>query len=66
MSGQIKKIVDSIIFQKSKGDNVLSQLVRTKLVLKGIDPAKFNESSSDDPAIIQKLKQIALEFQVSI
>ena len=66
MSGQIKNIIDSIIAQKSKGDGALSQLVKTKLVLKGIDPAKFSVATPDDPAIIQKLKQIAMEFQVAV
>lgn len=66
MPGAIKKMIDSIIDQRAKGNPSVVGLTKTKLILKGIDPAKFTDSSADDPAIIAKVKQIAVELNVKV
>lgn len=66
MPGTIKKMIDSIIQQKAKGDPVITKTTRVKFVLKGIDPDKYTATSDDDPAVIAKLKQIAAELSVAI
>ncbi len=66
MPGQIKTMIDKIIEQRSKGNATLENTTRTKLLLKGIDPAKFGSTSPDDPAIITKLRSLAGELSVSL
>jgi hypothetical protein len=66
MAGQISTMINEIINQRSKGNASIAETTKTKLILKGIDPSKFNASSPDDPAVMEKLKQIAKTFNVSI
>jgi hypothetical protein len=62
MAGQIKRMLDSIIDQRAKGNPILMQTTKTKLTLKGLDPDKFNSASPDDPAVVEKVKAIAAEL----
>ena len=64
MTGQIKRMVDCIIQQASKGNPVLASTTRTKLILKGVDVKKFTALSADDPVIIEKLRIIAAEMNI--
>ena len=66
MTGKISRMIDQIIEKKSGGKAVLANLVATKLILKGIDPAKFNASSPDDPAMVAKVARIAAEMGVIV
>jgi hypothetical protein len=58
MSGKIKQMIDKILTERSKGNEMVERIIRTKLILKGIDPAKFSEQSDDDPKIIEKLEKM--------
>lgn len=62
MAGKIKQMIDTIITQRTKGNSMLVGVIKTKLMLKGIDPGKFTAQSPDDPAIIAKLDAIAKEM----
>ncbi|MDU0460379.1 MAG: hypothetical protein RW306_16750 [Geobacteraceae bacterium] len=62
MAGKIKQMIDTIITQRSKGNTMLIGVVKTKLMLKGIDPSKFTAQSPDDSAIIAKLEAISKEL----
>jgi hypothetical protein len=66
MPGKIKGIIDKIIAERAKGNPTLISTTRTKLVLKGIDPDKFNAQSADDPAIMSKLQTLALEMGINL
>ncbi len=66
MAGQIKAMIDQIIQQRSKGNSVLASTTTTKLILQGIDPAKFTAASPDDPAVIAKLRQLASDLSVTL
>jgi hypothetical protein len=37
MAGKIKKAIDEIIYQRSKGIPVIASTIKTKLVIKGIN-----------------------------
>jgi len=63
--GSAKKMVDWIIKQRSRGNVMLEGVTRTKLMLKGINPANFTESTPDDSIAIVKLTGIAKELGVS-
>ena len=66
MAGQIKIMIDSLLAQRSKGNNTLFYATKTKLTLKGLNPDRFNSSSPDDPALIAKVKSIAAELGVRL
>ena len=62
MAGQIHRMIDSLINQRSKGDSTLKMIAATKLILKGVDPDDFNSGSPDDPTIIAKLQAVGIEW----
>lgn len=66
MPGQIKRMVDAILEQRSKGNPTLFLTTKTKLVLKGVNPDRFSITSPDDPALIEKVRVIAEELGVAI
>ncbi|TAJ45296.1 hypothetical protein [Methanofollis fontis] len=66
MAGQINRMIEQIIDQRSQGDEILKTTTKTKLILKGINPEKFTSASPDDPAIIAKLNTIAGEMGVRL
>jgi hypothetical protein len=55
-----------IIQERSKGNPTIAFTTETKLVLKGINPDKWNDTSEDDPVVIDKLKQIGSEFGIRL
>ncbi len=63
MAGKIKQMIDSIISQRSKDNPMLVGVIKSKLMLKGIDPNKFTATSDDDPAIIAKLETVMKELK---
>jgi len=66
MSGQVKSLIDKIISERSKGNPTIVNTTKTKLILKGIDPDKWDAASPDDVQVISKVKQIAQELGVTI
>ena len=63
MAGLAEKMIDSIIEQRAKGSKVLEGVVKTKLILKGIDPKNFTAVTPDDPVVIGKLQEMMLELK---
>lgn len=66
MSGQIHAAIEKIISSRSNGNTALAQATRTKLLMKGIDAAKWSASSPDDPAVMAKVKQAAADFGIAV
>jgi len=66
VTGKIKKMIDTIIEEKAKGNQTLVNVTRTKLILKGINPDKFDANSEDNPEIIAKLRTLASELGVKV
>jgi hypothetical protein len=66
MAGQIKKLIDTIIEKRAKGNNAIVSIMKTKMILKGINPDSFNVASPDDPDIVQRLLTIAQESGIFI
>ena len=62
VAGQIKRMIDTILHQNAKGDTTLLTLTRTKMILMGVNPAKYTEHSEDDPIILAKLEKLAKEL----
>jgi hypothetical protein len=66
MAGEIKRAIDEIIIQRSKGIETLKHTTKTKLMLKGLNPDNYTENTPDDPVVLQKVLQIASELGLSI
>ena len=63
MAGKIKLMIDSIIEQRAKGNPMLQGVIRTKLMLKGIDAKKYTLQSEDDAAVIGKLEVLMKDLR---
>lgn len=63
MAGQIKKMIDSIIEQRSQGKKILEGVIKMKLILKGIDPKNYTATSPDDPVVLGKLHELMNELK---
>lgn len=66
MAGRIRALADQIVAQKSRGNPALAKLAKSKLVLKGIDPDRYDASSPDDPAVLAKLEALAQEMGLPV
>jgi len=66
MAGQVKKMLEAIVVERSKGDDVLAKLTRAKLILKGFDPARFTLTMPDDPDTVARVMRIARELGVKL
>lgn len=58
MAGKIKLMIDAIVEQRTRNNPELIGVVRTKLMLKGVDPNRYTETSDDDPRILSILDAI--------
>jgi hypothetical protein len=62
MAGKIKQMIDTIISQRAKDNAMMAGIIKTKLMLKGIDPNKFTPQSADDQGVISKLEALMKEL----
>jgi len=63
MAGKIKQLIDFIISQRAKDNPMLERVIKTKLILKGINPIKYTQMSDDDPVILAKLEKMMQELK---
>jgi hypothetical protein len=66
MTGTAKKMVDTIIAGKAQGDKAIEKSVRVKLILGGIMVDKLTESTPDDPVLINRIKNVATMYGVTV
>jgi hypothetical protein len=66
VAGKIKQLIDKIIEERAKGNETIRHTTRTKLLLKGINPDSYTVISEDNPEMMSKLQQIAIEMGVKI
>jgi acetolactate synthase regulatory subunit len=64
--GKTRLILDSIITQRSGGDPMIAKLIRTKLMLKGINPDAYSLDTPDDPNLVNRLMELANKLGVKI
>jgi len=64
LAGKIKRMIDDIIDERSKGNSAIKEMTIAKLILKGFNPKNFDENSDDDEVIIEKLIIIAKQLNV--
>lgn len=63
MAGRIRQMIDQIIDQRAKDNPMLERVIKTKLMLKGVNPKKYTMESPDDPVVIQKLERMMHMFK---
>jgi hypothetical protein len=63
MAGKIRQMIDSIINQRAKDNPMLERVIKTKLILKGINPNKYTLQSEDDPLVLGKLEKMIAELK---
>lgn len=66
MAGKVKQLIDTIVEKRSGGNSTIANLTKSKMVMKGINPEKYDGNSPDDPAVIEKLVALAKELNVNI
>jgi len=62
----IKDMIDTITEKRSKGNPTIAMTTKTKFILKGVNPDRFDAGSADDPAVIAKVRAIGAEMGVSV
>lgn len=63
MPGKIKRLIDCIISKRTQDNPMLERVIKTKLILKGINPNRYTLESDDDPIIIAKLEKMMNELR---
>lgn len=66
MAGRIKNVLDEILRQKANGHPTILMATKTKLILKGLNPDKFNAASPDDGVLLSKALEAAREMGVRL
>lgn len=64
--GKTRQFIDRIIEVRSGGNPILVKDVKTKLMLKGINPDAYSESSLDNPKMLDKLRALAASMGVDL
>lgn len=64
--GRTKLIIDSIITQRSGGDPKVAKVIKTKLMLKGVNADAYSLDTPDDPNLVNKLTELARKLGVAI
>jgi len=59
MAGKIKTTIDKIVHENAKGNMLIEEMTKTKIIMKGINPRLYTESTEDDPAVLEKLYDLA-------
>jgi len=66
VAGTVKKVLDAIIAVRGQNNPTFIEATRAKLILKGMNPAKFTATTPDDPALVEKARRVAAEFGVTV
>jgi hypothetical protein len=62
MAGKIREMIDSVIAQRAMGNPMMEKIIKTKLILKGVNPNKYTLQSDDDPLILEKIERMLTEL----
>jgi hypothetical protein len=63
MAGRIRRMIDSVIQQRAVGNPMLEKIIKTKMILKGVNPNKYSLESDDDPVVLEKLERMLRELK---
>jgi hypothetical protein len=66
MQGTARKMVDTIIAEKARGDKTIEKNLRVKLILCGVMIDKLTDTTPDDAVIINRIRNVAVSYGVII
>jgi len=66
VTGTVKGMLEKIIAVRGKANPTFVDATRAKLILKGLNPAKFTTSTPDDPELVARVRAVAAEFGVNL
>lgn len=66
MAGKVKQLIDRLIELRTNGERGLVAPLKIKLIMKGVDPDLYDESSPDNPLIMQRVITIAHDLGYDI
>jgi hypothetical protein len=66
MTGTARRMVDTIIAEKAKGDKTIEKSIRVKLILGGIMVDKLTPDTPDEPALINRIKSVGASYGVHV
>ena len=64
--GKTRQMIDRIIASRSGGNPIVAKNMKTKLILKGIDPDSYDDDTLDNPKTLDKLRQMAAAMGVTL
>jgi hypothetical protein len=64
--GKTRQMIDRIIASRSGGNPIVAKNIKTKLILKGIDPDAYFDDTLDNPKTVDKLRQMAAAMGVPL
>jgi hypothetical protein len=62
LAGRVKHLIDELISLRAAGNPGIEHFMRAHLMLNGIDPTRYTESSPDDESKERRLKQMITSF----
>lgn len=66
MAGTVKRLIDELVSLRTGNRPANQHFVRAHLVLNGIDPDFYTETTADDPNTILTLKKMIADFRKTI
>ena len=66
MAGAVHHMIEAILEQRGRGNPMLVRTTRTKLILKGLNPAKFGPETPDDPQAVARVREVAAELDIEL
>ncbi len=66
MAGTVKRVLEAVIAARGQNNPTFVETTRAKLILKGMNPAKYSETTPDDPAEVARARKVAAEFGVNV
>jgi hypothetical protein len=66
VAGTVKRVLDAVIAARGQNNPTFTEATRAKLILRGMNPAKFSETTPDDPVQVARARQLAAEFGVNV
>ena len=66
MAGRIKRLIDQVIEVRAGSNAVVAHFLKAHLMMNGVDPTRYTESSPDDPAKEEVLEQMLRDFSAGV
>jgi len=62
MAGRVKQLIDELMELRGASNEGVAHFMRAHLMLNGIDPARYTDSSPDDQQTQRRLEEMISDF----